>query len=76
MNSSLVKEEEVTRNLYEKYGAIIAAVEVWKILGYRTIHGYRKARLRKSLPIREFEIPGRRGKYVLTRDVERWLDSL
>lgn len=67
---------EIARDLVKNYGEMIAASDVWKILGYRSIHGYKKARARKTLLVNEYKIPGRRGKYVLTRELIQWFDSL
>lgn len=76
MSSTDSTTAEIARDLVKNYGEMIAASDVWKILGYRSIHGYRKARARKTLSVTEYKIPGRRGKYVLTRELIQWFDSL
>jgi len=51
------------------YGPLLASKGLWKVLGYRSPSAYRQARARKLLPVDEFDIEGRRGRFTLTKDV-------
>ncbi|WP_144410128.1 hypothetical protein [Chromobacterium vaccinii] len=65
--------DELRDNLTKLYGPLLPSRELWKIFGYASPAAYRQARARKSLPIEEFEIEGRRGYFALTYNVASWL---
>lgn len=65
--------EELQDTLTRLYGPLLASRDLWKLLGYASPAAYRQARARKRLPVAEFEIEGRRGRFALTQDVARWL---
>ncbi len=65
--------EELQDALTRLYGPLLASRDLWKLLGYASPAAYRQARTRKRLPVAEFEIEGRRGRFALTKDVARWL---
>lgn len=62
-------QEQLTR----LYGPLLASRDLWKVLGYASPAAYRQARIRGTLPVIEFEIEGRRGRFVLTQEVAEWL---
>lgn len=62
-------QEQLTR----LYGPLLASRDLWKVLGYASPAAYRQARIRGTLPVAEFEIEGRRGRFALTQEVARWL---
>ncbi|WP_131356599.1 hypothetical protein [Aquitalea sp. USM4] len=64
---------ELRDSLTKLYGPLLPSRELWKIFGYASPAAYRQARARKSLPVGEFEIEGRRGYFALTYDVAQWL---
>ena len=65
--------EELQDTLTRLYGPLLASRDLWKLLGYASPAAYRQARARNRLPVAEFEIEGRRGRFALTQDVARWL---
>jgi hypothetical protein len=67
----LVKELQDT--LTRLYGPLLASRDLWKLLGFTTPAAYRQARLRHRIPVVEFEIEGRRGRFALTQEVAYWL---
>ncbi|MDO9215607.1 MAG: hypothetical protein Q8Q54_09230 [Methylococcales bacterium] len=75
--TSLNPTEQLVQQLQETltrlYGPILASKDLWKLLGYASPAAYRQARLRQRIPVAEFEIEGRRGRFALTQDVARWL---
>jgi len=65
--------QEIRGDLNHLYGPLIAARDLWKVVGYSSSGAYRQARLRKRISVPEFEIEGRSGHFALTVDVARWL---
>lgn len=51
-------------------------VDLWHILGYSTPGAFRQAVYRGVVPIPLIDLPKRRGKFALRRDVAHWLSSL
>lgn len=65
--------QELQETLTRLYGPLLASRDLWKLLGFSTPAAYRQARLRHRIPVVEFEIEGRRGRFALTQEVARWL---
>lgn len=65
--------QDLQDRLTRLYGPLLASRDLWKILGYASPAAYRQARIRGTLPVAEFEIEGRRGRFVLTQEVAEWL---
>ncbi|WP_082877777.1 hypothetical protein [Methylomonas koyamae] len=65
--------QELQEILTRLYGPLLASRDLWKLLGFTNPAAYRQARLRQRIPVVEFEIEGRRGRFALTQDVARWL---
>lgn len=62
-------EASLTRTL----GALIGGATLTRMLGYPTQAAFRKALSRNRLPVRVFNVEGRRGRFALTRDLAAWL---
>jgi hypothetical protein len=75
--TQLPNSEQLTQELQEVltrlYGPLLASRDLWKLLGYASPAAYRQARIRQKIPVTEFEIEGRRGRFALAKDVARWL---
>lgn len=65
--------EELQNELYRLYGPLLTSKDLWKVLGYRSPAAYRQARARNMMPVKEFQIEGRKGYFALTIDVVNWL---
>lgn len=65
--------QEIREDLNRLYGPLLASRDLWKVLGYASPGAFRQARLRKRVPVTEFEIEGRSGHFALAIDVARWL---
>ena len=65
--------EDLQDSLTRLYGPLLTSRDLWKLLGYASPAAYRQARARNRLPVAEFEIDGRRGRFVLTQELARWL---
>jgi hypothetical protein len=56
-------------------GATVGGRSLTKALGYPSQDAFRKALQRGRLPIRTFEVTGRRGRFAAATDIARWLWS-
>jgi hypothetical protein len=63
------------KTLFDRYGAMLRSGELWKELGYRSPSAFRQAIGRGKLDLALFELPGRRGKFALAKDVAYWIAS-
>jgi hypothetical protein len=73
----LTETEVLARNiesqLFEKYGTMIGSKDLWRSLGYPSPSALRQAVSRKTLEVPLFELPKRRGRFALVRDVALWI---
>lgn len=65
--------EDLEVNLTRALGAVVGGGDLSRALGYRTQAAFRQALARDRLPVRVFEIEGRRGRFARTGDIARWL---
>lgn len=70
-NNDLVAALE--RDLNEKYGPLIANDALRTALGYPSMHAFRQALVRRTVPVPVFALENRRGKYALVKDIAIWL---
>ena len=68
--------QEMLETLTKIYGPILPSRTLWRILGYTSPAAFRQARIREQIPVVEFEIEGRRGRFALTSDVANWLTKI
>lgn len=59
--------------LVRLYGPVVGSKDISRILGYASPDAFRKARSRKTIPIRVFRLPGRRGYFASTSEIAHWL---
>ena len=65
------------RDLLARYGTpLIGGDELRAALGYPSMEALRQATSRGTVPVPVFDVPHRRGKYALVRDVALWLAQL
>jgi hypothetical protein len=69
--SALAREIETV--LAERYGELLSASTITKVLAFPSVDAFRQARHRGKLPIPVFQIEMRRGYFALTKDVALWL---
>lgn len=60
--------------LTQLYGPLMHTRDVQQALRYQSAEAVRVARASGRLKIPMFSLPGRRGLFVRTEDVARWLD--
>ncbi len=54
-------------------GATVGGQALTKALGYPSQDAFRKASQRGRLPIRTFEVTGRRGRFAAATDIAQWI---
>lgn len=64
---------ELNDQFVQQFGPILSSEVLAKALGYRSIAAYRQAVVRDTVPVPLFQIPNRRGRFALARDVAIWL---
>lgn len=68
--------DEIEKQLLARFGAVINGADLRRILGYRTGSAFRQAVYRKTLPVRTFFEPHRRGRCASATDIAIWMASL
>jgi hypothetical protein len=64
---------QLESDLIREYGPVISRESLCAALGYSSMNAFRQALSRGTVPVRVFDIPMRRGKFALSKDVARWL---
>jgi len=65
--------EEITQQLEARFGPLLAGDALFRALGFPTAGAFRQAVARGQVHVPLFEIPNRRGRFALTREVALWL---
>lgn len=65
--------DQLEKELVALYGPVLTGPEVQKVLRYRSLDAYRKAMVRKTVPVPLFQISGQRGKFALAKDIAQYL---
>lgn len=66
-------EAELRQDLESRHGMMLGGQALWTSLGYPTADAFRQAFTRGVVPIPVFQLPRRRGKFALARDIAHWL---
>lgn len=66
---------ELNAQFVQQFGPILSSEVLVKALGYRSAAAYRQAVTRDTVPVPLFQIPNRRGRFALARDVAIWLSQ-
>lgn len=64
---------ELSTHLIGQYGPFVRLTDVWGMLGYPSLDAARKAAARGTTPMQTVFLPGRRGRFVRTGDLAKWL---
>lgn len=67
---------ELETQLIRQFGPLIGGSELCRALGFRSAVTFRRALREGRLPVRVFELEGRKGKFALTTDIAGWLARL
>ncbi len=62
-----------TQQQVERYGPILGGDRLRKLMGYRTLGAFQRARQAGDLEVRVFQLPRRRGHFAVTAEVCEWL---
>lgn len=62
-------EEELTH----RYGVMLSSHVLWQVLGYPSPSAFRQAISRGTVGVPVFEVPNRRGRFALAKDVAAWI---
>ena len=65
----LVDAATIEKELFDRYGPLMADDALRIALGYKSTEAFRQALTRKTVPVPVFSIPNRRGKFALVTDV-------
>jgi len=65
--------DDLRDSLDRKYGPLINGKQLTSLLKFSSMAAFRQALRRGVLPVRVFDLPGRKGKFALTGDVAQWL---
>lgn len=57
-----------------QFGPLMGGADLWRSLGFRTATAFSRALRVGALELPIFDLPCRRGKFALTRDVAAWLE--
>ena len=64
---------ELETHLNDLHGPMMGGHSLYKALGYRSADSFRRALMRKAVPVRVFTVKNRKGRHALTKDVARWI---
>lgn len=67
--------QELNEQFVQQFGPILSSEVLVKVLGYRSPAAYRQAVARDTVPVPLFQIPNRRGRFALARDVAIWISK-
>lgn len=65
--------QSLEQELIDEYGPYASISKVWKRMSFSSADAARKAADRGLVPIACFPLPYRRGRFVRTTDLARWL---
>lgn len=65
--------EDFEHRLIRALGATVGGNSLSRALGYPSQDAFRKAHQRGRLPVKTFELEGRRGRFATAADIATWL---
>jgi hypothetical protein len=66
---------QLTDRLTREYGAVIGGRKLRQVLGFESATAFGRAVRAGHLNVRLFDLPGRRGRFVLAEDLAIWLEN-
>ena len=66
-------EKELEQDLLRTFGPMMFGKDLIRALGYVSKEAFRQSVVRKTVQVPLFEIPHRRGKFALVKDVAKFL---
>ena len=74
--SAHIPTPKVTSDLIRDFGLVVGGKDLMRLLGFRTYKTFYSACTRHQLPVRVFQLPGRKGMFAKTVDVADWYNQL
>lgn len=68
--------DKLVSEMLRQFGPLLSGENLRKVLGFKTAAAFGQAARDGRLGVRVFEIEGRRGRFALTQDVAKWVESL
>lgn len=65
--------ESLYEEMFSEYGPYVPLSRVWRQLSFPSLDAARKAVPRGAVPVECVTLPGRRGWFLRTAEVARWL---
>lgn len=65
--------KELKEELVKKYGVMVNGQSLYEALGYTSGNAFRQALKRGNIQVPLFEVPNRKGKFALTKDIAAWI---
>lgn len=65
--------DDLERKVIQKHGFLLTGEHLRCALSYGSLESLRQAIMRDTIPVKVFEIKGRRGKFTTARRVAHWL---
>jgi len=75
LSTSKQSFEDFQQCLIRALGATVGGGELTRALGYPSQDAFRKAHQRGRVPVKTFELDGRRGRFAMATDIATWLWS-
>jgi len=61
------------QSLLLAYGPLVGGATLARVLAFPSPEAFRQAVARGRIPVRIFELKGRRGRFAFSRDIAAWL---
>ena len=71
----MTESTEIENDLIKQHGLLIGGVNLMSAMGFRTMPALRKAIRENRLGVEVFNMPGRQGKFALTKDAANFLEN-
>lgn len=68
-------EARVLESLIHDWGYVVGSAGLRQVMGFPTQAALRQAIARGAVPVKVFEIEGRKGSFALAHDLAAWLAS-
>ena len=68
-----VPAQALAEDMLRTYGHVVGGEALHRLLGYATPDAFQQALRRDAIGVPVFSLPGRRGKFALTRDISAFL---
>ena len=64
------------QRLFDEFGPYCPLSRVWRFLAYTSLDAARKAAARGTTPVPCLSLPNRRGRFLRTDELAKWMESV